>query len=51
MSYALGLLLYAVVLLVIAYVLYFVIRKGVAHGIRDARRAEEKAALEASDRL
>jgi hypothetical protein len=42
-------LFYVVVPLVLAYVLYFVLRKAIAHGIRDARRAAAKEALLPSD--
>ena len=38
-------LLYIVVPLVLAYLLYFVLRKAIAHGIRDAQRAAAKEGL------
>jgi hypothetical protein len=39
------LLLYVVAPLVLAYLLYFVLRKAIAHGIRDAQRAAAKEGL------
>ncbi|GAA2752175.1 hypothetical protein [Amnibacterium kyonggiense] len=38
-------LVYVVVPLVLAYLLYFVLRKAIAHGIRDAQRAAAREAL------
>jgi hypothetical protein len=38
-------LLYIVVPLALAYVLYFVLRKAIAHGIRDAQRATAREGL------
>jgi len=39
------LLVYLVVPLVLAYLLYFVLRKAIAHGIRDAQRAAAREGL------
>jgi hypothetical protein len=32
---------WVIAIVVIGFVLYFVLRKAIAHGLRDARRAEE----------
>jgi Na+/H+ antiporter NhaD/arsenite permease-like protein len=39
------LLVWLVVIAVVGFVLYFVLRKAIAHGIRDARRAEAREGL------
>jgi hypothetical protein len=45
MGVSLLILVYVVVPLLLAYLLYFVLRKAIAHGIRDAQRAAAKEGL------